>query len=237
MVWLFWAGLLLTLYNPNISRIYRARPERENIQWVAVAERACGLKGTAACKTVTYFCNYVTSAECNAITSNILPNMKLSSIKLNIIHIQAYMTLILGFIALIFQFSCHFGAISYLNISSTSDECGRARGGSLSVWVKSSLLLHAHNELLDTTAVRTVKLSFLPSSSCSWVCWFYPSSYKNVCWAPCKQSGCNHIWSAIIYSSVELNVLCPPPFFLLYSFHVRTAKVRGPITIGRLWFW
>lgn len=222
MVWLFWAGLLLTLYNTNIS----------------VAERACGLKGTAACKTVTEICNYVTSAECNAITSNMLPNMKLSSIKLNIIHIQAYMTLILGFIALIFQFSCHFGAISYLNISSTSDECGRVRGGSLCVWMKSSLLLHAHNELLDTTAVCTVELSFLPSSSCSWVCWFYPSSYKNVCWAPCKQSGCNHIWSAIIYSSVELNVLCPPsPVFLLYSFHVRTARVRGPITIGRLWFW
>lgn len=90
---------------------------------------------------------YVTSAECNAITSNMLPNMKLSSIKLNIIHIQAYMTLILGFIALIFQFSCHFGAISYLNISSTSDECGRVRGGSLCVWMKSSLLLHAHTHI------------------------------------------------------------------------------------------
>lgn len=36
-----------------------------------MAERACGLKGTAACKTVTEICNYVTSAECNAITINV----------------------------------------------------------------------------------------------------------------------------------------------------------------------
>lgn len=198
--------------------------------WHFTTQTSQWQKGRVALKgqqLVKQLQKYVTSAECNAITSNMLPNMKLSSIKLNIIHIQAYMTFILGFIALIFQFSCHFGANSYLNISSTSDECGRVRGGSLCVWMKSSLLLHAHNELLDTTAVCTVELSFLPSSSCSWVCWFYPSSYKNVCWAPCKQSGCNHIWSAIIYSSVELNVLCPPPPPLFFSFILFMCALRG----------
>lgn len=107
--------------------------------WHFTTQGRVALKGQQLVKQLQ---KYVTSAECNAITSNMLPNMKLSSIKLNIIHIQAYMTFILGFIALIFQFSCHFGANSYLNICSTSDECGRVRGGSLCVclcvWMKSA---------------------------------------------------------------------------------------------------